>query len=132
MENMKKALIIHSMCDPINEGFLANSFKLRLELALKQAGINELSVDTLDQDLALQGKPIPRGYDAYLVHPSDILEDDLKSLRNEQPASLVYALNRQIHNSTEQERKLYTNFVWGTSLRELEDIARTIVGNELT
>ena len=125
---MKKVLIVHSMHDPIAKVDIAQQLRGRFRRVLSQQGIKDLVVDSLVEDLYETGRKVPRGYNAYLIHPKDVDHEDLRILRGEQPSSRLYALNRMVDYSSEEEQELYTHFTWGFEEEDIQKIIDAIMG----
>jgi hypothetical protein len=110
---MKRVLIIHSVFDPVIEKDLAELKAQDLRRDVAERGEN-LGVEWLAENISdkFPAKTIPRGYDAYLIHHSDVNPQDLTNLRREQPQCKLLSL-RPAYLIENDERELYDKFYFG-------------------
>jgi hypothetical protein len=114
MEIMKRLLIINSATNPDGSKFvgdLESTFRDNLEdEILRQLEIQTLTSKLKDETTREGVASIPLGFDAYLIHPSDVSLDQLYWLRVQNPNSLRYCFGRTERNVSDEERGFYIGF----------------------
>ena len=123
---MKKLLVIHSVIEPTHKKAMASELARIFANSLNKEVLSKLRIETLVRNLREEQEQIPRNYDAYLIHPRDVNNGDLKLLRIEQPSSVVYCTNRHASDVSDEERELYTDFIWFMDDEEANRIAERL------
>jgi len=109
---MKKLLIINSVRD--DEISVARILKESIDRVQKDWE-ERIEVMTLEKNLGASQERIPRGFDAYLIHPADVCEEDIINLKRKQPTSLVFAYSPRSNPNYDG----HVSFVGGISERSL-------------
>lgn len=91
------------------------NFGMENNLKFKAARMGDsewLEIDTENGVLKKEGdytrfvvSRIPRGYDAYIIHASTILEEDVLKLREEEPESWIFFNSAEVHPLTPELTK---------------------------
>ena len=125
---MKKIIFIQSLIDDSQKPNIKMSDALASFFinSLPKEILREFEVSSLSENLKYGG--VPRGYDAYLIHPQDVNIKDIRELKREQPNSLFYCLHRWKENAKEEEREAYDYFTFMVDTEDLNKIARQIRG----
>ena len=129
---MKKLLILNSVFDPVTENSLAKLLLERFLVYSSEEQRRDIKIELYEDAIAedFPSKIIPRGFDVYLIHPSDIELEDLVNLRTEQPKSRLYCMNRQPVLLEEDEKNVYDKIYPFLDQTKIEEILKSTL--ELT